>query len=74
MSDALRDNPDLDDVFLESMSPGAKRTKRRRKARSQPLSADQARRYAFKVLSILSGLSAPQRTQVLKAADRLNRA
>lgn len=65
----MRENPDLDDVFLDH-TDRPKKAKRRRTAGAR----DKIRRYAFRVLSLLAGLDAGGRERVLKAALRLNRA
>ena len=68
----MRDNPDLDDVFLNHAAERPKPVKPRR--RRQSGNRDKVRRYAFRVLALLAGLDATDRERVLKAAQRLNRA
>ena len=71
----MRDNPDLDDAFLGAAQDVNRPAKGQRKRKKNPrLTTDQARRYAFRVLGLLAGLEVSQRTQVLAAAERLNRA
>lgn len=68
-----RMNPDLDEFFRET-DPARAPKKRKIKRKRIVLKRDQARRYAFKVLSVLAGLDLPARKKVLTAATRLNEA
>jgi hypothetical protein len=71
----MRPNPDLDSVFLNSTEDiNSTRLPRQRRKKPAPGKRDLIRRKAFKVLALLSDLSAGDRLAVLKAAERLNRA
>jgi hypothetical protein len=66
----VRDNPDLDDIFLD-YEGGSVNRKPVRQPDAGP-ERDKTRRLAFRVLAMLSRLDAPSRRRVLKAALRLN--
>jgi hypothetical protein len=66
----LRDNQDLDDVFMNHGEEKPKTKRRKRVTGAQ----DAIRRRAFRVLAILADLGGKDRLKVLKAAERLNRA
>jgi hypothetical protein len=72
----MRENPDLDDVFLgtsgQSVNTPAKGQQKHKRAAG--LARDQVRGYAFRALALLAGLSAPERERVLKLALKINRA
>lgn len=72
-----RRNPDLDDVFLDHAGEPINQPARGKPKRRRPATAggrDRIRRRAFRVLALLADLTAEQRSAVLKAAERLNRA
>jgi hypothetical protein len=72
----MRDNPDLDDVFLDRSNQDVNRPARspKKRPRTAGLSRDQVRGYAFRALALLANLSAPERERVLKLAMKINRA
>jgi hypothetical protein len=72
----MRENPDLDDMFLTSNGQDVNRPAKGQKKRKRAagLARDQVRGYAFRALALLAGLSAPERERVLKLALRVNRA
>jgi hypothetical protein len=72
----MQDNPDLDDVFLETNTQNVNKPAKGQKKRkgAAGLSRDQVRGYAFRALALLAGLSAPERERVLKFAMKINRA
>lgn len=72
----MRENPDLDDVFLGHAGDGisGRKPAKQRKRLKASGERDRTRRYAFRVLALLAGLDAPARARVLKSAMRLNRA
>jgi hypothetical protein len=72
----VRDNPDLDDVFLTSNGQDVNRPAKGQKKRKRAagLSRDRVRRHAFRALALLADLSAAERERVLKFALKINRA
>lgn len=68
----MRENPDLDDVFLGSPSSDGVKSKTRRR-RKTGITADLVRRYAYKVLNILATLDASARRRVLAKASKIER-
>jgi hypothetical protein len=71
----MRDNSDLDRVFLGSTdNVNSTRLPKQRRKKAAPGKRDALRRRAFKVLAILADLGSADRLAVLKAAERLNRA
>lgn len=69
----VRQNPDLDE-FMRITEDTAPRRRKIPRRKSQVLKRDAARRYAFRVLNVLSGLDLSSRKKVLAAAVRLNEA
>jgi hypothetical protein len=72
----MRDNPDLDNVFLDSNGQDVNEPAKGQRKRKRPagLSRDRVRRYAFRALALLADLSAAARERVLKFAMKINRA
>src|SRR5262249_1145301 len=66
----MRENPELDDVFLNHTGDGPARKPTRLRKRRATGGRDKTRRLAFRVLALLAGLDAPGRERVLKAALR----
>jgi hypothetical protein len=84
MATDLRHNADLDDVCfnhqggpVNKLPPehsAKKPTKSWTRKRRATGAADKVRRRAFRVLALLADLGAAERSRVLQAAERLNRA
>lgn len=77
MADA-RPNQDLEDAMsgADRLNGELDRVHRKKKKRSKStvIPNDHARRYAYKVMALLSGLDERSRAKVLAAAGRINEA